>query len=132
MLQVARAVPLVCSVSSVRCFRFASVSVSVSGSVCVCGESACSSEITAGCNGNISSFFAFGVDIGYFDVVAGVEGDCAAVLFCGCRVYGPCLNVLEGPAIPTSPALILTFPESLLLALDPALILPVSTFPVRW
>jgi len=38
--------------------------------------------------------------------------------------------VLEGLAIPTSPALIVTFPESLLSALDPALILPVSTFPV--
>jgi hypothetical protein len=58
-----------------------------------CGcESACSSEITAGCNGNIS-FFAFGVDIFYFDIVAGVEGDCTAVTFCGCRVYKPCFNV---------------------------------------
>ena len=38
--------------------------------------------------------------------------------------------LLEGLAIPTSPALILTFPELLLLSLDPALILPVSTFPV--
>ena len=26
----------------------------------------------------------------YYDVVAGVEGDCAAVSFFGCRVYGPC------------------------------------------
>jgi hypothetical protein len=38
--------------------------------------------------------------------------------------------LLEGPTIPTSPALILTFPESPFLSLDPALILPVSTFPV--
>jgi len=38
--------------------------------------------------------------------------------------------LLEGLAIPTSPALILTFPELLLLPLDPALISPVSTFPV--
>jgi hypothetical protein len=38
--------------------------------------------------------------------------------------------LLEGLAIPTSPAVILTFPELLLLLLDPALILPVSTFPV--
>jgi hypothetical protein len=59
--------------------------------VCVCDQ-ACSSEITAGCNANISSFlFAFGVDMGYYDVVAGVEGDITAVFACG--VYGPCLNV---------------------------------------
>ena len=38
--------------------------------------------------------------------------------------------LLEGLAIPTSPALILTSPELLLFSLDPALILPVSTFPV--
>ena len=38
--------------------------------------------------------------------------------------------LLEDIAIPTSPAVILTFPELLLLSLDPALILPVSTFPV--
>jgi len=38
--------------------------------------------------------------------------------------------MLEGPTYLTSPAVILTFPESLVLALDPALILPVSTFPV--
>jgi hypothetical protein len=50
--------------------------------------------MTAGCNGNISSFcFAFGVDMGYYDVVAGVEGDLTALFACGCRVYGPCLNV---------------------------------------
>ena len=42
----------------------------------------------------------------------------------------PVLMLLEGLAIPTSPALILTFPELPLLSLDPALILPVSTFPV--
>jgi hypothetical protein len=42
----------------------------------------------------------------------------------------PVLMLLEGPTYLTSPAVILTFPESLLLALDPALILPVSTFPV--
>jgi hypothetical protein len=35
--------------------------------------------------------FAFGVDMGYYDVVAGVEGDYTAVFACG--VYGPCLNV---------------------------------------
>ena len=38
--------------------------------------------------------------------------------------------LLEGPTNLTSRALILTFPESLLLAIDPALISPVSTFPV--
>jgi hypothetical protein len=42
----------------------------------------------------------------------------------------PVLMLLEGPINLTSPALILTSPELLLLALDPALILPVSTFPV--
>jgi hypothetical protein len=66
-------------------------------SVCVCvWDSACNEEIIACCNVNISSFFAFGVDMGYYDVVAGLEGDVAAVLslvVCGCRVYGPCLNV---------------------------------------
>jgi len=60
---------------------------------CACVESACSSEITAGCNGNISSFIAFGVDIGYFDVVAGVEVDLTPVFVCGCRLYIPCFNV---------------------------------------
>ncbi|MEG5039264.1 hypothetical protein QUB18_09315 [Microcoleus sp. B3-D3] len=60
--------------------------------VIVC-ESACSSEITAGCNVNISSACsAFGVDMGYFDVVAGVEGDFAALFFFGVGVYEPCLN----------------------------------------
>jgi hypothetical protein len=29
----------------------------------------------------------------YYDVVAGVEGDCAAVCFFGCRVYGPCFYI---------------------------------------
>jgi hypothetical protein len=49
--------------------------------------------MTAGCNANISSLlFAFGVDMDYFDVVAGVEGDFTAVSV-GCRVYGPCFNV---------------------------------------
>ena len=38
--------------------------------------------------------------------------------------------LLEALSILTSPALILTSPESPFLALDPALILPVSTFPV--
>ena len=38
--------------------------------------------------------------------------------------------LLEGPTNLTSPALILTSPESPFLSLDPALILPVSTFPV--
>ena len=42
----------------------------------------------------------------------------------------PVLMLLEGPTIPTSPAVILTSPESPFLALDPALISPVSTFPV--
>jgi hypothetical protein len=74
-------------------FLFCGFSLSVSVSVCACGEKACSSEITAGCNGNISSFFAFGVDIGYFDVAAGVEADFTAVSSCGCRLYGPCFNV---------------------------------------
>jgi hypothetical protein len=41
----------------------------------------------------------------------------------------PVLMLLEGPTYLTSPAVILTFPELLLLALDDALILPVSTFP---
>jgi len=60
--------------------------------VIVC-ESACSSEITAGCNVNLSSACsAFGVDMGYFDVVAGVEGDCAALFFLGIAVYEPCLD----------------------------------------
>jgi len=56
-------------------------------------ESACSSEITAGCNVNISSgCSSLGVDTGYFDVVAGVEGDFAALFFLGVGVYEPCLN----------------------------------------
>ena len=38
--------------------------------------------------------------------------------------------LLEGLAILASPALILTVPESPFLAIDPALILPVCTFPV--
>jgi hypothetical protein len=38
--------------------------------------------------------------------------------------------MLEGPIYLTSPAVILTFPESPFWAIDPALILPVSTFPV--
>ena len=37
--------------------------------------------------------------------------------------------LLEGLAVLASPALILTSPELPFLALDPALILPVSTFP---
>jgi hypothetical protein len=41
----------------------------------------------------------------------------------------PVLMLLEGPTYLTSPAVILTFPELLVLALDDALILPVSTFP---
>ncbi|MEG4581652.1 hypothetical protein QUA71_18860 [Microcoleus sp. MON1_C5] len=61
--------------------------------VVIVGESACSSEITAGCNVNISSACsAFGVDMGYFDVVAGVEGDFATLFFFGVGVYEPCLN----------------------------------------
>jgi len=42
----------------------------------------------------------------------------------------PVLMLLEGPIYLTSPAVILTSPESPFLALDPALISPVSTFPV--
>jgi len=42
----------------------------------------------------------------------------------------PVLMLLESPTYLTSPALILTSPELVLLALDPALISPVSTFPV--
>ena len=50
--------------------------------VAIVFESACGSEITAGCNVNISSgCSAFGVDTGYFDVVAGFEGDFAALFF---------------------------------------------------
>jgi len=39
--------------------------------------------------------------------------------------------MLEDPTYLTSPAVILTFPESPFWALDPALISPVSTFPVK-
>ena len=42
----------------------------------------------------------------------------------------PVLMLLEGPTYLTSPAVILTSPELVFLALDPALISPVSTFPV--
>jgi hypothetical protein len=73
-------------------FLFCGFSLFLSVSVCACGEKACSSEITAGCNGNISSFSPFGVDRAYFDVVAGLEGDFTAVFSCGCRLYGPCFN----------------------------------------
>jgi len=61
--------------------------------VAIVFESACSSEITAGCNVNISSGCSpLGVDAGYFDVVAGVEGDFATFFFFGVGVYEPCLN----------------------------------------
>ena len=56
-------------------------------------ESACCSEITAGCNVNISSGCSpLGVDTGYFDVVAGLEGDLAALFILGVGVYEACLN----------------------------------------
>ena len=61
--------------------------------VAIVCESACSSEITAGCNVNLSSACsAFGVDMGYFNIVAGVEGDFATLFFFGVGVYKPCLN----------------------------------------
>ena len=60
--------------------------------VIVC-ESACRSEIAAGCNVNLSSACStFGVDMGYFDIVARVEGDFATLFFFGVGVYEPCLN----------------------------------------
>jgi hypothetical protein len=56
-------------------------------------ESACSSEITAGCNVNISSGGSpLGVDTGYFDVVAGLEGDLPTFFFVRVGVYEACLN----------------------------------------
>ena len=56
-------------------------------------KSACGSEMTIGCNVNITSGgSAFGVDTGYFDVGAGVEGDFATLFFFGVGVYEPCLN----------------------------------------
>jgi len=56
-------------------------------------ESACSSEITAGCNVNISSGCSpLGVDPRDFDVVASVEGDLATFFFFGVGVYEACLN----------------------------------------
>jgi hypothetical protein len=49
--------------------------------------------MTIGCNVNIASgCSAFGVDTGYFDVVAGFEGDFAALFFFGVGFYKPCLN----------------------------------------
>ena len=61
--------------------------------VAIVFESACSSEITACCNVNISSgCSAFGFDTGDFDVVAGVELDFAALFFFGVGVYEACLN----------------------------------------
>ncbi len=57
------------------------------------GKSACSSEITAGCNVNISSGCSpLGVDTGYFYVIAGLEGDLTAFFFFGVGVYEACLN----------------------------------------
>jgi hypothetical protein len=52
--------------------------------------------------------------------------------FCSVDVafMDPVLMLLEGPTYLTSPAVILTFPELPFWAIDPALILPVSTFPV--
>jgi hypothetical protein len=79
------------SATSSGCGNAASLRQAV---VIVC-ESACRSEITAGCNVNISSACsAFGVDTGYFDVVAGagVKGNLAAFFFFGVGVYEPCLN----------------------------------------
>ncbi|TAG15527.1 MAG: hypothetical protein EAZ39_20390 [Oscillatoriales cyanobacterium] len=57
------------------------------------GKSACSSEITTGCNVNISSGCSpLGVDTGYFNVIARLEGDLAAFFFFGVGVYEACLN----------------------------------------
>jgi hypothetical protein len=65
--------------------------------VAIVAESACGSEITAGCNLNVSSrCSALGVDTGYFDVVAGFEGDFATFFFFGVAVYEPCLNAAGG------------------------------------
>ena len=56
-------------------------------------ESTCGSEITIGCDVNISSgCSAFGVDTGDFDVGTGAEGDFAALFFFGVGVYEPCFN----------------------------------------
>ena len=61
--------------------------------VAIVAESACGSEITAGCNVNISSgCSALGVDTGDFDVVAGFEGDFATLFFLGVGFYKACLN----------------------------------------
>ena len=66
---------------------------SLGQAVALVSESACGSEITIGCNVNISSgCSAFGVDTTYFDVGAGVEGDFAALFFFGFGFYKPCLN----------------------------------------
>ena len=51
-------------------------------------------------------------------------------LFVDLASMDPVSMLLKGLAILACPAVILTVPESPFLALDPALILPVSTFPV--
>jgi hypothetical protein len=61
--------------------------------VAIVCESACGSEMTAGCNVNLSSgCSAHCVDTGDFDIGAGAEGDFATLFFFGVGVYEACLN----------------------------------------